>query len=252
MPSAGRHNPASNKGRNAVNSRFSQEKEPHKVRDMFTRIAPRYDLMNRVITLGMDRRWRRKLLARTALPRGGRLLDMGCGTGDIALAAMKERPDATVIAADFTPAMVAHARVRPGAEGAAFALADAMALPFPDKTFDAVVSGYLLRNVPHLPTALAEMVRVLKPGGRMAALDTAPVAPGPLAPFIRFYLTHVIPGLGGLIAGDPAAYTYLPETTKAFLSPEELARAASEAGFSRVAFQPFLFGTQTLLSGIRA
>ncbi|MEW5735160.1 MAG: ubiquinone/menaquinone biosynthesis methyltransferase [Thermodesulfobacteriota bacterium] len=223
-------------------------KDPASVRDMFSRIAPRYDLMNRLMTLGQDRVWREKLLQRADIPETAAVLDLGAGTGDLALAVARMRPRAAVTAADFTWAMLARARNRPGAGKIGWAAADALALPFADASFDVVVSGYLLRNVPDLDRAFAEQLRVLKPGGRMACLDTAPPS-GPAAVAVLPVLRFLIPALGGLVAGDRAAYSYLPETTRGFLSARDLAGRMKAAGFADVAYRSFLFSTQTAVVG---
>ncbi|HPO57410.1 MAG TPA: class I SAM-dependent methyltransferase, partial [Anaerolineaceae bacterium] len=135
------------------------------VREMFARIAPRYDLMNRLMTGGQDRAWRREVIARAGLQPGQRLLDLGAGTGDLAFEALRRHPGVQVVAADFTPAMLQVGRKRPEPHPG-WAAADALRLPFPDESFDALVSGFLLRNVADLDQALAEQYRVLRPGGR--------------------------------------------------------------------------------------
>jgi demethylmenaquinone methyltransferase/2-methoxy-6-polyprenyl-1,4-benzoquinol methylase len=210
---------------------------------MFTRIAPRYDLMNRLMTFGQDMRWRRTLIQKAALPPGGRVLDLGSGTGDIALAIRQARPDTHPLAADFTYEMMRVGRERSGGAALPWNAADALNLPYPDDRFDAVVSGFLMRNVSDLPRALLEQRRVLKPGGRIVILDTTRPPQNLLTPFIRIHLNYVIPALGRLITGESEAYTYLPDTTKAFLSAEMMAARMGEAGFVDVGFQRVMFGT---------
>lgn len=209
---------------------------------MFSRIAARYDLMNRLMTGGMDLSWRREVIRRATPRPGERLLDLGAGTGDLAREALRQQPHCRVVAADFTLAMMLAGKIRPSAPSA-WVAADALRLPFPDATFDAVVSGFLLRNVTDLPQALREQMRVLRPGGRFVALDTTRPRPGLLSPLISFHMNRIIPLLGSLLTGDRAAYTYLPQTSQHFLTAEELLFRLIEAGFTRVGFRRLNFGT---------
>lgn len=219
------------------------------VQGVFTRIAPRYDLMNRLMTGGQDLSWRREVIRRAALPAGGDLLDLGAGTGDLAREALRQTPGAHVTAADFTLEMMRVGQ-RNGT-ALRWTTADALRLPFPDEAFDAVVSGYLLRNVTDLPLALTEQLRVLRPGGRMVALDTTRPRPSLLSPFIRFHMHHVIPWLGTLLTGQRDAYTYLPESSEAFLTAEALQERMIEAGFTQVGFRRVMFGTMAIHWGTR-
>jgi demethylmenaquinone methyltransferase/2-methoxy-6-polyprenyl-1,4-benzoquinol methylase len=200
------------------------------------------------MTLGRDRVWRRRVVALAAPSPGGRLLDIGAGTGGIALAARKRFPRLAVVAADFTSEMMAVGRRAPGGRTVYWCAADALALPFADASFDAVVSGYLVRNVASPQRLFAEQFRVLRPGGRVVCLDTTPPG-GVLAPLIRFHFKRVIPFLGALIGGDRRAYTYLPESTRAFAAPEALAGKLRRAGFVAVAWRSFMFGTMALHKG---
>jgi demethylmenaquinone methyltransferase/2-methoxy-6-polyprenyl-1,4-benzoquinol methylase len=222
---------------------------------MFGRIAGRYDLMNRVMTAGQDSRWRREVIRRAGLPPGGRLLDLGAGTGDLAREAIRQASGITAVAADFTLEMLRVGKARRQPSASAIRLhwcgADATRLPFPDESFDAVVSGFLLRNVVDLPGCLAEQRRVLRPGGRLAALDTTPPPSSPAAPLIRFHLHTVIPTLGGWLTGQRDAYTYLPDSTESFLGPERLALRLIEAGFKGVGFQRRMLGTIGIYWGQR-
>lgn len=214
------------------------------VQVMFGRIARRYDLMNRLMTVGQDISWRREVIRRAALKSGGMLLDLGAGTGDIAREGLAQVPDSTSVAADFTLPMMHVGQKRfEGQRGLHWSAADAQNLPFPTGSFEAVVSGFLLRNVPDVDQALNEQYRVLKPGGRIVALDTTPPPPGLLAPFIRFHLHTVIPTLGRLITGQAEAYTYLPDSTEGFLAAEKLAERMRRAGFKEVGFRRRMFGT---------
>lgn len=224
------------------------------VQGMFARIAHRYDLMNRAMTAGQDVRWRREVIQRAALPPHGRLLDLGAGTGDLAREALRQSPTVTALAADFTLEMMQAGRRRqakqPGEEHRlTWSAADAQALPLPDDTFHAVVSGYLLRNVSNLALSLAEQRRVLKPGGRIVALDTAPPLHNALEPLIRFHLHTVIPALGHWLTGQSDAYRYLPDSTESFLEPERLAARLLAAGFEQVGFRRLMLGTMVIIWG---
>jgi demethylmenaquinone methyltransferase/2-methoxy-6-polyprenyl-1,4-benzoquinol methylase len=213
------------------------------VQNMFDRIAGRYDLMNRVMTFGQDQRWRQFVIRQTQLPPGGSLLDLATGTGDIAFAALQVDPSARVVGADFSVGMMLVGQKRPNGSVVRWSGADALNLPFPSDSFDAVTAGYLMRNVIDIPRAFAEQMRVLKPGGRLVILDTAPPPDNLLRPFIVMYLKYGIPTLGRLISGNADAYEYLPESTQKFKTPDELARLMRAAGFVNVAYKTFMFGT---------
>ena len=223
------------------------------VRRMFGRIAGRYDLLNRLMTAGQDRRWRREVVRRGHPIPGERVLDLGCGTGDLALETLHQSPRSRVVGADFTQAMLTLAGRRAGADGAAWVLADALHLPFTDGAFDAVVSGFLLRNVSDLEAALAEQIRVLAPAaGRLVCLDTTPPGPGPLRPLLDFHLKRVIPFLGRWVARDPEAYNYLPGSTHRFLTAEALAERLQQLGLAGVGFVRRMFGTVAIHWGRRS
>lgn len=210
---------------------------------MFGRIAKRYDLMNRLMTAGQDIRWRREVIHRTQLPTEGRLLDLGAGTGDLAREALRQEPECFPVAADFTMEMMKIGKAHQNRFNINWSAADALSLPFPFEVFDAVVSGFLLRNVIDIDQSLREQYRVLKPGGHVVALDTTRPARNILWPLIFTYLHLVIPLLGRIIAGSADAYTYLPESTEAFLEADQLADRMEEAGFHHVGFRRLMFGT---------
>lgn len=221
------------------------------VQQMFGRIAPRYDLMNRLMTAGQDIFWRREVIRRAALAPRGRLLDLGAGTGDLAAEALRRHTRVKVVAADFTLQMMQVGKANPQRAALNWSAADAMHLPFASDSFDAVVSGYLLRNVGGLAQALSEQYRVVKPGGRIVVLDTTPPPNGPLLPFIRFYLHTVIPALGKLLTGSGEAYAYLPDSTEGFLKAEVLASRLHAAGFHAVGFKRLMFGTMAIHWGTK-
>lgn len=213
------------------------------VQGMFNRIAHRYDTMNRLMTVGQDVRWRRAVIRRAALPANSRLLDLGAGTGDLAQEALRQHPDCLPTAADFTLGMMYRGRERPGANRIDWNAADALQLPYPDQSFDAIVSGFLLRNVSDIRQSLAEQYRVLKSGGRLVALDTTRPPQSLLTPLIKIHLHTVIPTLGQIITGERDAYRYLPDSTEAFLAAEQLAGRMLAAGFCNVGFQRLMLDT---------
>ena len=223
---------------------------------MFTSIASRYDLMNRLMTFGQDVRWRRELIRRVCLPPDGRVLDLGAGTGDLARETIRQYPESQVIAADFTLWMMQVGRSQPARANSDiqrifWSAADAQQLPFPDEIFDAVVSGFLLRNINDVRRSLGEQFRVLKPGGILLALDTTPPPRNLVSPLIRFHLHTIIPCLGRVIASQGKAYQYLPDSTEKFLEPEQLAERLVSVGFHKVTFKRLMFGIVAIHWGIK-
>ncbi len=210
------------------------------MRGMFSRIAGRYDLMNRLMTGGQDIYWRQEVIRRARLAPGALLLDLGAGTGDLTAEAFQQVPACRVVAADFTLAMLQVGKTRLSAN---WCTADALRLPFPDGSFDAVVSGFLMRNVVDIQQALGEQLRVLKPGGRIVILDTTRPRRNLLWPFIWAHLNLVIPLLGRLVAGQGEAYQYLRQSTEGFLRAEELAARMAGSGFTKPGFRRLMFGT---------
>jgi demethylmenaquinone methyltransferase/2-methoxy-6-polyprenyl-1,4-benzoquinol methylase len=219
------------------------------VQGMFSRIAGRYDLMNRLMTVGQDKRWRQQVIRESRLPEGGRLLDIATGTGDIALEALRQRPGIEAVGGDFTMEMMLAGAADPRRGAIRWVAADTLALPFPDDSFDAVTSGFLMRNVIDVPGAFREQMRVTKPGGRIVVLESSPPKDNLLRPIIRLHLNHVIPALGKLISGDAEAYRYLPDSTQQFQEPESLARLMGEAGLQDVTYRLYMFGTVAIHAG---
>ncbi len=223
-----------------------------RVRAMFARIVPRYDLMNALMTGGMDRRWRNEA-ASAASPRGGLALDVGAGTGDLTFALV--RAGATrVVGVDFCEEMLAVARTKARAQvpdgTTSFLAADALNLPFLDCSFDCVASGFLLRNVANLRAGLFEMARVLKPGGRLVCLElTHP--PSPIAPVVGLYVRNVVPLVGTVVTGEAAAYRYLPASLGPFPDARRLAALLVEAGLANVQYRRLGLGTVALHVGTR-
>jgi demethylmenaquinone methyltransferase/2-methoxy-6-polyprenyl-1,4-benzoquinol methylase len=210
------------------------------VQRMFTQIARRYDLMNRLMTGGQDLRWRKQVVQLARLDHAAFLLDLGTGTGDLAREALLQFPKARVMAADFTFEMM---RVGQKTGPLNFSTADALQLPFSDSSYDAVVSGFLMRNVVDLHKSLQEQYRVLKNGGRIVILDTTRPRKNILSPFIWIHMHFIIPNLGRLLTSAGEAYKYLPETTEGFVTAEELASRMTAVGFKKIGFQRFMFGT---------
>jgi demethylmenaquinone methyltransferase/2-methoxy-6-polyprenyl-1,4-benzoquinol methylase len=216
------------------------------VQSMFARIAGRYDVMNRLMTFGQDVSWRKQVVTLAQLPRTGALLDLGTGTGDLAFEALSRDATLRAVGGDFTLEMMRVGQTRPEGKRIRWSATDALNLPFPDNTFDAVTSGYLMRNVIDVRRAWAEQYRVLKPGGRVVCLDTTPPPRNLLYPFINFHMHVVIPVLGRLITGASDAYTYLPDTTENFLRAEKLAERMTEVGFAQVGFRRLMLNTMAI------
>ncbi len=213
------------------------------VQKMFDGIAPSYDRMNRVMTMGQDQGWRRFVVDKAGNPGQGLVLDLATGTGDIAALMGRSYPGANVIGADFSLNMLQEAQKRFQGQQIAWQASDANHLPYNDNSFESVTFGYLLRNVDDSLQVLKEVCRVLKPGGRVVCLDTTPPEKNILYPFIRLYFRFGIPFLGRLIASDEAAYAYLTGSTMDFHSAEDLARIFTEAGFVEVDYKKFMMGT---------
>ncbi len=214
---------------------------------MFGRIVPRYDLLNRLMSLGMDGRWRRAAAA-AAQPAGGRALDVGTGTGDLAQELLRQGA-AHVVGVDISPEMLAAARSKaaaPGHRDVSWALGDALRLPFPEGTFDCVTNAFLLRNLADLRSGLAEMARVLMPGGRLACLDMTQPPPGPFGALYRLYFNRLVPPLAGAISGDLAAYRYLPNSLEGFPDASGLAALLTDIGLTPVRVRRLGGGTVAL------
>ncbi len=209
---------------------------------MFDRIAPVYDVMNRVMTMGLDQRWRRETVRAVVRP-GDRVLDAACGTGDLAVIAAAAGAD--VIGLDFSAAMLERARRK--APALDWVQGDLLALPFEDASFDAATVGFGIRNVSDLARGIEELRRVLRPGGRLAILEiTRPR--GPLRVFYSFWFDRIVPLLGKVLPGGEA-YTYLPASVRRFPGPDEL--AAQFDGFDDVRYRLFAGGIVALHTGVK-
>jgi len=220
------------------------------VRAMFDRIAPRYDLLNRAMTAGLDGRWRRAAAAAADLAAGDRALDVCTGTGDLALElAHRTTPSGEVVGVDFAQEMIARARAKAARRGSAarFAAADALALPFDDGAFDAATVAFGVRNLDDLDAGLAEMARVVRPGGRVVVLEIT--TPARLRRFYGLWFDRVVPRLGRALGRDGAAYAYLPASVRRFPEPPELAARMEAAGLRDVRWRPLAGGIVALHQG---
>lgn len=221
---------------------------PPTVARMFGHIATRYDLLNTLMTFGLDAGWRRRAVVAAEPPPTGRALDVGTGTGALARALAAAMPRGHVVGVDFAPEMLAVAARRGGAR---YVLADALRLPFADATFDCVTSAFVVRNVADIRQAFREQARVVRPGGRVVCVELT----RPRLPLFRhafaLYFHYWVPLLGGLVAGAPAAYRYLPESVERFPAPATLAGLMRAAGLVDVRWERLGLGTVALHVGHR-
>ena len=228
------------------------------VRTMFDRIAGRYDLMNRVMTLGIDRRWRAAAVRAAKVDPTTRALDVCCGTGDITFQ-LAEAGAEHVTGLDFSANMLEQARRRQsnhrdpaGRTKVEFLQGDALALPFPDDSFDVITVSFGVRNVEDLALAFREFARVGRPGARVVCLEITRPNGTLMNRFFDVWFDRIVPALGAIVSRDRAAYTYLPESTKTFPRPPKLARIIGEAGIDRVTWRRFGGGIVALHSGVVA
>lgn len=226
----------------------SEQEASQRVREMFTRIAPRYDLLNHLLSVQMDRLWRARVAKemRPILDRPDALvLDVCCGTGDLAFA-LGHNAKARILGADFSHTMLVRARAKNGVGPFAFLEADALRLPFADSSFDLITTAFGFRNLTNYEEGLREMFRLLKRGGTLGILEFAEPRPGVLGDMYRFYTRKVLPKIGGLVSGDAAAYEYLPKSVARFFRPEELASLMKRVGYAPVRYQLMTLGSVAL------
>jgi demethylmenaquinone methyltransferase/2-methoxy-6-polyprenyl-1,4-benzoquinol methylase len=227
------------------------------VREMFGHIAPRYDLLNHLLSLDIDKLWRRRVargFSAVLHDPHASVLDLCCGTGDLAFAFRKEAPaGAEIVGSDFVPEMLVRARAKAAAAKAAveFMEADALNLPFAAASFDLVSCAFGFRNLANYESGLKEILRVLKPGGAAAILEFAEPSGKVFGALYRFYFRRILPLLGGMISGNASAYAYLPSSVSKFPSPEALQLQFERAGFTEVQFQRWTGGIVTLHAGTK-
>lgn len=222
--------------------------EPTEVRSMFARIAGTYDGLNKTLSMGIDRRWRRATIRRAGPLKGARVVDLCCGTGDLSL--LFAQQGAQVIGADFTHEMVRLAPAKRTAQGGdlpvMFVQGDAQTLPLPDGSMDVASVAFGIRNVESTERCLAEMLRVLKPGGQALILEFPPPSRGPAGQAFRLYFNQILPRIGGLVSGDPEAYRYLPRSVLAWPKPDVFAEKMRTAGFEGVGYKSMSAGIACL------
>ena len=226
------------------------------VADLFSRISGRYDLMNDLMTLGMHRRWKRRTAALAVQGLSGPALDVSSGTGDLALALARLPEVDHAVGLDLLPNMVSRARSKVLARGMSGSVTmitgDALSLPFADGSFACATAGFSLRNMPDVAEALREMVRVVRPGGRVAILELSPMTPGLRSLLFRPVFHGLVPLIGRLVAGDRFAYSYLPRSVDHFLDAGQLAGMLSGLGLNDVGYRRFGFGTVAVHWGVKS
>jgi len=225
----------------------------HAVQEMFTAIAPRYDLMNHVLSFNVDRLWWRKTarsFASILSRKDARVLDLCCGTGDMTLALRRQAGGsaANILGVDFSHAMLRRASVKPAGKSLCWVEADALCLPFADQHFDLITTAFGFRNLADYDAGLREMVRLLRPDGECGILDFG--APrGLMGELYRVYFKHVLPAVGTVVSGVKGPYAYLPASVERFPSPEEMLQRMRQAGFGEASWTPYTFGIAGLYRG---
>ena len=226
------------------------EDHARRVREMFARISPRYDLLNHLLSGNIDKRWRRKTIRklRPLIPPNPQVLDVACGTGDLSIEIFEDM-GAEVVGLDFCRPMLELARQK--TQRIDFVEGDALGLPFADQTFDAVTIGFGLRNLANVEAGLSELRRVLRPGGRAAILEFSQPTGRGFRALVSFYYARVLPRLGGMLSGSRSAYEYLPDSISRFPDQERLAELMRGAGFDEVSFENLTGGIAALHIGRR-
>jgi len=228
------------------------------VRDMFSQIAPRYDLLNHLLSMQLDRVWRRRVARRVRpiLQRAdARVLDLCCGTGDLAFS-LRRAPGtrSQIVGADFSHAMLVRARDKGSSDSVGVLPvfeADALRMPFADASFDLVTTAFGFRNLANYEDGLREILRVLRPGGTVAILEFTEPPPGVVGDLYRWYFRNVLPRIGAFLSGDGAAYSYLPASVSRFFRPAELAGLMTTVGYQGPEYKVWTFGTVALHLGVK-
>ena len=237
-------------GRAGSSERLHAAEQRRYIADLFARIAPRYDVMNTLMTGGLHRRWRGAAARIATLGLEGIALDVATGTGDLALVLARRPGNTGAVGLDLLPQMVVRARAKSRKKGlnraVGFLVGDSLSLPFPDGEFACATTAWGLRNMPDVRVALEEMVRVVRPGGRVVSLESMPLERGPFRHILRFGFLHVVPLMGQLVAGDRAAYTYLPRSVDRFLTVDGLEKLFHEVGLLDVGYRKMGLGMVAL------
>lgn len=236
-------------GRSTDPMRTLHERRAEDIGAMFSTIADRYDLMNAIMTGGQDRDWRRRVVDLCHPEPGQRILDLGTGTGELALAFRRTASGLDIWASDVSMEMMSLAQAKSGAAPIRFFQADALQLPLQDNHFDVVVSAFLMRNLPDPAAAVQEQVRLLKPGGRLVFLEIVPPEFTWLGSAYKLFMFSVVPRLGRLLSGSATAYSYLPSSTQVYESPFEMLSLLKEAGLRQTAFATCMANTISIHHG---
>jgi len=226
-----------------------------RVHGIFSSIADRYDVFNAMASMGIDRSWRRKMVRACALTPTSRVLDLCSGTGDVAFALAEQGRPAEVVATDFVPEMLAvaekKAEAKPPAVPVSFSVADAQDLPFEDASFDVVTVAFGVRNLPERERNFAEVLRVLKPGGRYVILEFSRPPFAPWRGVYHVYLNHAIPAIGGVLTGDRSGFVYLNDSIRQFPTQPALAAELRSAGFTAITWRDLTGGIVALHTAIK-
>lgn len=231
------------------------EPKKEQIRDMFDHIAPRYDMLNHVLSLGIDKGWRRKTVKMVSRENPSQILDLATGTGDMAVSLAKKCPDAVITGADLSENMLKIAGDKVAGKGLSdrvrLVTAEAEALPFGDGTFDAVTISFGIRNFHDIPQSLKEMHRVLKPEGKLYILEFSTPRSKIFGSIYRFYFHRILPFIGGLVSKDKSAYKYLPDSVGEFPSPGAFCGMISENGFKNCNARSLTTGVAYIYTGTR-
>lgn len=233
---------------------FQLSDKGRNVRQMFDDIAFRYDLLNRLLSFGIDRRWRRYAVSQLSIPKDGRVLDIATGTCDVALEVAKQTdPSVTIVGEDFTQGMLVQGQSKlndsPDGERIMLVNAPCEEIPHPDATFDGITIAFGIRNVVDRQAGLREMYRVLKPGGRAVILEFSNPKSRLFSKLYYLYFQKILPTLGGLISRKRSAYQYLPDSVIEFPTQEEFSQMMADAGFKRTQYADQTFGIATVYVG---